>query len=235
MSKMSQGKLLSPDNLLDHYQGSKTDLEGFELVLDVLSEDNWLMPREIYDEYRERSSDPVSKSYFSNLLKEVVLLGEAEFKGEGPNRMYRKSDRPVKEVVEYNRQSMAMKNFTGKIKGIAEKEVEKSLDSGKLEEMIERKAEEKLAQMINSSEGLDTQAIQVQVEEDLDYHKQRLLNTLKELEDWQSLTQLYSIYTEKVEDPVTRRSVRRYLNELGEKDLIDSKGRTKSKKYISEA
>lgn len=232
---MSQGKLVAADNLLDQYQGTKTDLEGFELVLDVLSEDNWLMPREIYDEYRERSSDPVSKSYFSKLLKEVVLLGEAEFRGEGQNRMYRKSDRPIKEVMEYNRQTIAMKNFTGKIKGIAEKEVEKSLNSGKLEKLIERKAEEKLVQMINSSEGLDTEAIQAQVEEDLDYHKQRLLNTLKELEGWQGVSQLYSIYTEKVEDPVTRRSVRRYLKELEEKSLIDSKGRTKSKKYISEA
>ena len=220
-------KTQTTPNLVEQWNDSNSN-EGFEAVYQVISQD-WKSPGALYEEYCEIVEDPVSKGTFSQYLKELEALGEAESKGFSHSRRYRQADKPVNHVVQSN-PNTKLSRMSRKIRKIAKLEVEKSIQSGELSHLIEKKALEKLDEMLADG-SLEAEIKKTREPEPLDYHKERILNSVKELESWNSSTEIFNIYQEKVEEAYSKRNLRRHLKDLSEQGLIQKKGSTRNVRY----
>ena len=67
--------------------------------------------------------------------------------------------------------------------------------------------------------------------EKLDGHQLRLYNIIDEAGEIQP-GELYEMYAGQVEDPMTQRTIRNYLNKMEHYRLIESKGRSRAKVYM---
>lgn len=209
-------------------QGSEPQ-EDFEVILHVLDE-SWTRPKEIYKNYRLKAHDPVSKSTFHQQLKELEALGEVESKGRTTSRRYRKIDEPVKEVLPDRSGSKDLDRLTEKIRAIAKQELRRSIENGDFNEVIK-----------NQVRGFKTADVMKEIDRDKETSEppkdhitdieEKLLHILERKKAWVKGTEVYEAYSETVENPMTKRSVRRYLNQLKEKSEIEVKGRTRNKRY----
>lgn len=230
--------------LLRQWKKSDTGINSFELARSLLSYD-WQSPRSLYSQYCEKKQDPVHKQTFSKYLRELEALGEAQSKGAGSARRYRKADIPVSSVVNGDYNNQALDSMTKKLREIAKQEVRRSLEEGALEDLIERKAVEKMSHVLEKIDleisNRDQDRLQSKVALELmkedtktcSNHETEILGALDSLEGWVSSTAIYEIYSECVQDPMTRRTVRRRLAELDDAGLILKKGSTRNTKYRS--
>ena len=63
--------------------------------------------------------------------------------------------------------------------------------------------------------------------------EKKLLHILQGNEEWVKGTEIYQAYRETVENPLSKRSIRRHLNKLEEKSEIEIQGKTRNKRYKS--
>lgn len=187
---------------------------------------SWTRPKEIYRNYRLKAHDPVSKGTFYQHLKELEALGEVESKGRSRSRRYKKTNAPVKDVLPDNSESKDLDRLTRKIRAIAKQELRRSIENGDFNEVIK-----------NQVRGFKTADVMKEIDrgkktsEPLSDLEKKLLHILEEKDNWVKATEIYQAYCGTVENPMTKRSVRRYLKQLEEKSEIEVKGQTRNKRY----
>ncbi len=223
---MSVGSLEREPGLFQSWR-QEEEQDDFEILLQVIDE-SWTMPKEIYRNYRLKARDPVGKQTFHQHLKELEALGEVESKGRTKSRRYRKIDRPVRDVLPDRSESKDLDRLTRKLRAIAKQELRRSIENGDFNEVIKRQ--------VNGFESAKDFKQRVDSEKDselLSDIEKKLLHILQGKEEWVKGTEIYKAYSETVENPLTKRSVRRHLNKLEEKSEIEIQGKTRNKRYRS--
>lgn len=224
---MSVGSLQSEPGLLQSWRQEDEEHSDFDILLQVIDE-SWTRPKEIYRNYRLKAHDPVSKGTFYQHLKELEALGELESKGRSRSRRYRKTDAPVKDVLPDNSNSKNLDRLTRKIRAIAKQELRRSIENGDFNEVIKNQVRGfKTADVLKKTDREEESS------EPLSDLEKKLIHILQGKDDWVKGTEIYQAYSETVENPLTKRSVRRHLNKLGEKSEIEIQGKTRNKRYRS--
>lgn len=221
-----------------------------EQLLEIIPQEEWLTPEEIYSKYSYRDKDAVTYNTVSNYLSELQRQGKLEAKGRTQDRKYRKADRPIQETRE-DYSSPLSEGLPGFMEKRIEREVQRRVSKQiqRMEKDLEDLIEQRLNQLENKSfnrmkaeidrierrinqetEKTPDQEETVEVEPSLKDDKYDVLR--KSLSgQWQSISQVMESYRSQVKDPKTRRTVLRRLNKLVDKGEVEIKGKTTGREY----
>jgi len=216
-------KATQETNLITQWKKGEEEETLDDKLLDILNHDEFMKPRQIYKEYQEQCSDCRTKHTVHRHLEDLEKIGKVESKGRGPSRKYRNASKPLQETRE-NLSSAFSEGIPPFMKNRIRVEAERAV-----QEEVDRIKDKVKTEIIKSTETMTNPEKQGETGK-LDEHSKALLTVLpgnKEVK----MSQIKELYEEEVENPLSKRSIRRRLKGLAAKDLLEMKGRASGRTY----
>lgn len=227
-------QLESADSILSDYKGIEKEETIDEQILDIVSHEEWMSPSDIHEELTYRITDPVIIQTVSKHLQALKSLGYLEARGSTSARRYRKADKPIQETREDYRSPLS-EGIPDFMERRIEEEVEKRVkeEVSKLEQMLEQKVkmdldygDRNLGSNKKKSSGGSKRTLESKSVADM------IIPILKEADEGLSGSEVSDEWNKRYEHQRSRRSIRRYLNRLADRGLVEKTGSKNSTQYI---
>lgn len=195
--------------------------------------ENWKTTKEIYKMYEKRVESPLTYTAIRTHLNDLQAIGEVEKRestGPGRSLQWRLCDKPGQIAKEQNPE------LQERIPEWLENRIEQVVRD-KIDLVMKEEAGNRLKIAIEDD---IRETMETVLEEEPDFEKkinnkskdkETIFRILKRDKGYVSMSDIIKRYKKRVENPKSRRTVRRYLEDLEETDLIKSKGKKKGKKY----
>ena len=224
------------DNLHERYRSGEQKETHTQLLINCLPENgSWKSMTEIYQEYKQNIEDPVSRQTATKYINDMIHLGDIEAKGQSINRKYSIHDKPIKEVRN-NHQSPLSEDLPNWLQTRVKQDIEQKLQH-QIEVVVEKRVDQikkGLERKIREEVSRETKTVAI----DLGSSETQVLNqtdetilTIIQENPGIGSSELYETYENQVENPVVRRTVRKYIKQLEGKGLIRIDGRGRWRKF----
>lgn len=202
-------------------------------LLEVVKQNEWMSPSEIYSEYSHRNKDAVTQQTVSKYLNELERLGELKAKGKSNQRRYRRADKPLQETRE-DYSSPLSEGLPGFMERRVQREVEKRAQQ--IEEELREKLGKELRSLENRVDNRINRAAKQSVDvtdrqKNLDNHTEVIYQILKEDGGVMRMKELKQEYKKRIENPLSRRSLLRKINTLQDRGKVEKTGKTSGTGY----
>jgi predicted HTH transcriptional regulator len=226
-------QLESADSVLKDYKGVEKEETIGEKILEAVSSEEWKSPKEIFELISYYDSESVHRQTFSRHLQALESLGKLETRGKRSSIEYRRADKPVQETRE-DYSSPLSEGIPDFMERRIEEEVEKRVreEVSKLEDLLEQKVkmdldygDKNLSSNKKKSSGESKRTLESKSVADM------IIPILKEADEGLSGSEVSDEWNKRYEHQRSRRSIRRYLNRLADRGLVNKEGSKNSTQY----
>lgn len=214
--------LATTSSVLNKWKDDEQEKSTQDLILDSVSQEEFLTVKQIYRRYKMRAENPVARPTLYNHLNDLLESGDVERENEPGVDRYRRADKPIKETRQdySNPSSEGLPSF--------------------IERRIQAEVEKRVKQEIERLEGQVQQRILIEnnqeqtgLEEDVSEKDQteKTLKILQEAEEELKSSQVRERFKNQYREDPSQRTVRRYLKNLSDRGLIQIEGEKRGRTY----